>query len=155
MHRSKRRQNFPPGFVQFVGNAMREHVRGAIRLTAAAVPDLPVLETGHKDAAQLINLTNHLSKHRLDALILKMVNRGDAPDFISLARPPHAGIERANGVFDRLPKSWQGAFLLKRRAKGRPIKHGCHQLQRIDIREAGEVVHEPSDFCFSVRKLDA
>ena len=77
MHRSKRRQNFPSGFVQFVGNAMREHVRGAIRLTASAVPDLPVLEAGHKDAAQLIDLTNHLCKHRLDTLISKMVNRGD------------------------------------------------------------------------------
>jgi hypothetical protein len=99
VHRSKRRQNFRPGFVQFVGNAMREHVRGAIWLTASAVPDLPIFEPGQKDAAQLIDLTNHLRKQRLDALISKMVNRGDAPDLIALARPPYAGVERANGVF--------------------------------------------------------
>ena len=78
------------------------------------MPDLTFLEMGHKDAAQLIDLTNYLCKHCLDALISKMMDRGDTPDLVSLARPPNAGVECANSVFDRLLKGRQGAFLLKR-----------------------------------------
>ncbi|MGU5887505.1 hypothetical protein [Aeromonas hydrophila] len=78
------------------------------------MPDLTFLEMGHKDAAQLIDLTNYLCKHCLDALISKMMDRGDTPDLVSFARPPNAGVECANGVFDRLLKGRQGAFLLKR-----------------------------------------
>ena len=134
---------------------MREHVRGAIRLTASAVPDLPFLETDHKDTAQLIDLTNHLCKHCLDVLISQMMDRGDTPDLVSLARPPNAGVECANGVFDRLLKGRQGAFLLKWRTKSRSIEHGRHQLQHVGIREVGEVIHELSYLRFDVWKLNA
>lgn len=84
---------------------MREHVRGAIRLTASAVSDLPVLEAGYEDAPQFVNLSHHLCQQCLGALILNMVDRRDAPDLVALTRPPHTGVECANGVFDRLLKS--------------------------------------------------
>ena len=84
---------------------MREHVRGAIPLTAFAVSDLPFLETGYEDAPQLVDLANHLCKHCLGVLILKMVDRRDAPDLVALPRSPDAGVERTNGVFDCLLKS--------------------------------------------------
>ena len=56
---------------------MRERVRGAIPLTTSAVSDPPFHEAGYEDGPQLVDL----------------------------ARPPHAGVECAIGVFDRLLKS--------------------------------------------------
>ncbi len=134
---------------------MREYVRGAIRITASTVLDLPFLETGHKDATQLIDLTNHLFQYCADALISKVMDRGDAPDLVTFARPPYAGIEGTNSVLDRLPKSRQGAFLMEWRVKGRPIEYGRHELQYLGIREVGKVIHEPADLCLGIRKLNA
>src|SRR5262249_13731296 len=76
---SKRRQNFPPRFIQLVNNAMREHVGWAIRLSASAMPDFTFPKAGHENSARLINLANYLIQYGTDALFSKMVNRRDAP----------------------------------------------------------------------------
>lgn len=44
---------------------------------------------------------------------------------------------------------------MKRCAKGWPIEHGRHQLQRLGVRQAWKVISKPANVGLGIREFDA
>lgn len=68
-----------------------------------------------EQAAYLIEFADDSPDPGPICIRLQVMKRGDTANLSSLSRLPKTGIERSDGVFDRLLKRWKIAFLLERR----------------------------------------